>query len=210
MKIFGMIVIGVVLLFPTPSRAQGINLPQSLIVADDSIIYVPGNTLRPDGGSEIHVIAVDGSGRMQSAALSGSTHSLAADIDMLGSTIVVGTTEVRSETDHEMNVIGYDRSRLVGVSGPPVPEQITMSAIWPNPVTDGREAAVDIGIASECRVTLELFAAKGSVLARIMDTHLQPGMYTARFDTRTLPNGTYFCVFTAGGVKKIQKLSVVH
>jgi hypothetical protein len=210
MKAMGILTIGLLLLLPALTKAQGICVPQYLSVAEDGSIYVLGNTLRPDGGSEIYVIAVDGSGSLQGAALSGSTHSLASGISLLGSSVVVGTTEVHTQTDHEIIVLGYDQSRLVGVNGTPAPTQYTMSAIWPNPVTDGREAAFDIGIASECRVVIDLFKAKGNVVGRIMDTHLSPGMYTARFDTRALPNGTYFCVFTANGVNKVHKVAILR
>jgi len=47
-------------------------------------------------------------------------------------------------------------------------------------------------------------------VARIMDTQLSSGSYTARFETRTLPNGTYFCVLNANCVKKIQKVAILR
>ncbi len=210
MKKTGMLIIAVTFFLCAPAAAQGINVPQSLTVGEDGMIYVAGNTLRPDGGAEIYVIAVDPDGKMQGAALTGNSHSLAAGMGLLRKSVVVCATELRSETDQEIYAIGYDLARLVGNSDLAVPSQFTMSPIWPNPASAGVEAAVDLGIAAESRVTIDLYQTKGNVVARIMDTNLSPGMYTARFDTRTLPNGTYFCMMNANGVKKIQKLAVVR
>ncbi|MFZ1731820.1 MAG: T9SS type A sorting domain-containing protein [Bacteroidota bacterium] len=202
--------ISLILLLTAFTHAQGINVPQSIAVSNDGSIYVLGNTLRPDGASEVYVLAVDGSGKLLGSAVSGSRHSLAGGISVPGGSVLLGSMEARSETDNELLVLGYDRSQLVGVNRLPMPDQYTMSAIWPNPVIDGGEAAVDISISEEGRVLIDLFEAKGNVVARIMDTQLSPGSYTARFETRTLPNGTYFCVLNANGVKKIQKVAIIR
>lgn len=210
MKHIHIFAIAIALLLPAAMQAQGVNVPRSMTVADDGNIFVAGNTLRPDGTSEVYLLSLDRNGELQGAALSRGTHSLASEAAILGNTIAIGATDVQSKTDQEMHVLGFDRSRIANELEAPLPNECSMSGIWPNPIHGGREASIDISIGSPSRVLIDLYAAKGNVVVRLIDTHLRSGQYTAHFETKSLPNGTYFCMLTANGVIKMQKVEILR
>ncbi len=70
-------------------------------------------------------------------------------------------------------------------------------SVWPNPVQD--TAHVHYSLTQKARVRAALHSAKGGQVMRLMDTELQPGIYTLIADMTQLPAGYYFCRFMVEG-----------
>jgi hypothetical protein len=79
----------------------------------------------------------------------------------------------------------------------------------PNPVT-GSIATVDIGLAGDGLVSLELVDLGGNIATTVMQrVGLRAGLHRVSFDLSSLDNGTYFCrLRTAGGGQYVEKIVV--
>lgn len=70
-------------------------------------------------------------------------------------------------------------------------------SVWPNPAYD--TANVHYSLTQKARVRATLHSAKGGQAMRLMDTELQPGIYTLVADMTQLPAGSYICRFVVEG-----------
>jgi hypothetical protein len=78
------------------------------------------------------------------------------------------------------------------------PEVFMMSA--PNPFENS--TTIRYRVESRSQVNIEVYDAAGNRLAVLVNATLEPGTYSALFQSRTLPNGVYFVKAIANGVLK--------
>ncbi len=70
-------------------------------------------------------------------------------------------------------------------------------SVWPNPAQD--TAHVHYSLTQKAKVRATLHSAKGGQVMRLVDTELQPGIYTLVVDVTQLPAGSYLCRFVVEG-----------
>jgi hypothetical protein len=80
---------------------------------------------------------------------------------------------------------------------------------FPNP-SRGTIVTVDLGLASDGAVTLELVDAGGTTVNTVLDhASMRAGLHRVAFDVASLDNGTYFCrLRTDGGSHATGRLVV--
>ena len=60
------------------------------------------------------------------------------------------------------------------------------------------------------RVRLEVFDARGELMATLADTYHGSGTYTVPFDASRLASGTYYYRLDAGGVVENRAMTIVR
>ncbi len=70
---------------------------------------------------------------------------------------------------------------------------------YPNPVNAGNPTVIGFGITEPGRVSMQVFDALGRRVATVLDSHLDGGLYSIRFDTESLPAGAYVYRLSAAG-----------
>jgi uncharacterized protein (DUF1501 family) len=79
---------------------------------------------------------------------------------------------------------------------------------YPNPVRNETKIRFDLGRAS--RVTLEVFDARGELVATLVNAYHPAGPYTVSFDPGKLANGMYYYRLDAGGTVETKALTILR
>jgi hypothetical protein len=81
----------------------------------------------------------------------------------------------------------------------------------PNPITSAfGEATIEYETVADTRVTLRIWDMYGRAIATPVDADLTHGRYTATFDTRGLPNGTYYYSVDAGIFHSARRMVILR
>jgi hypothetical protein len=83
-----------------------------------------------------------------------------------------------------------------------------LKGVRPNPASGIME--IEYEVAESGRSRLLLLDIMGGTAATLDDRELEPGAYSARFDTAPLPAGAYFCVLLAPSGSAIQPVQIVR
>jgi hypothetical protein len=81
--------------------------------------------------------------------------------------------------------------------------ELTLNSNFQNPF----ESATDISFTTTVpgSVTLEVFNIEGKVVKTLINSEMEPGSYTIRFDGTGLPSGIYYYRMKSGLEKVISK-----
>ncbi|MFZ5433592.1 MAG: T9SS type A sorting domain-containing protein [Calditrichota bacterium] len=85
-----------------------------------------------------------------------------------------------------------------------LPQAVALHPAYPNPFNPSTH--LDFDVARTGLVSLQVFDLLGRRVATLINTHLQPGSYSASWNAADVPSGTYFAVLEEGGVRFTQKL----
>lgn len=85
-----------------------------------------------------------------------------------------------------------------------VPQQYTLDQNYPNPFNP--ETVVNFTIPTAGRVTLTIHNSIGEELATLVNSDLDPGVYSATFSGKNIPSGTYFYTLRAGSFTQTRKM----
>ncbi len=88
-----------------------------------------------------------------------------------------------------------------------VPQNNRLLNAYPNPfnpVTTFRFTLSDPG-----EVSLRIYDLRGRIVAEPVKGYRQAGDYEVHFDAEDLPSGIYFAYFNAGGIRQIQKITLL-
>lgn len=112
--------------------------------------------------------------------------------------------------------VGWNGTILKTVNGGTLPvEQVdatpgnfALSPMYPNPVAAGRETTVEFSIATTSDVVLKVYDVLGNEVIELDRGVYNPGRYSTRIQTATLPRGMYMVRLTSGGTTVTQKFAV--
>lgn len=100
------------------------------------------------------------------------------------------------------------KNPINGVSPTSRPASAILYQNYPNPVRSHTEIRFDLAEGS--RVTLEVFDARGELMATLADTYHGSGTYTIPFDASRLASGTYYYRLDAAGVVESRAMTIVR
>lgn len=78
----------------------------------------------------------------------------------------------------------------------------------PNPTSGG--TMITYRLARASHVSIELFDARGTQVATVLDAPMPPGAHAATLDASTLADGAYLCRVSADGRQEVRVVRVVH
>jgi hypothetical protein len=88
-----------------------------------------------------------------------------------------------------------------------VPHEFTLHQNYPNPFNPA--TTIEYDLPEEANVSLVVYDNLGRRVAELVNTHQQPGYYTATFDASHLTSGMYYYKLQAGDFVKVRKLILV-
>lgn len=95
----------------------------------------------------------------------------------------------------------------IEADGPSVPGSYQLGAAYPNPFNPATTIRFELG--ANGPATLQVYDALGRQVATLLDGTLAAGAYTATFDARGLPSGTYVYRLAAGGEVLTGRMTLV-
>jgi photosystem II stability/assembly factor-like uncharacterized protein len=86
------------------------------------------------------------------------------------------------------------------------PENFSLSQNYPNPFNP--ETKINFALASAANVNLKVFDILGQEVALLVNSYLEPGMHSVKFDASSLNSGVYFYTIEAIGIDGKEFVSV--
>ncbi len=88
-----------------------------------------------------------------------------------------------------------------------IPGSFILHQNYPNPFNPVTKIKIEVAqLEKNARVKLIIFDALGKEVKKLVDEHLQPGVYEVDFDGTDLPSGVYFYRFFAGDFTSVRKM----
>ena len=87
------------------------------------------------------------------------------------------------------------------------PEKFQLNQNYPNPFNPATNIAFDVSI--EQYITLKVYNVLGQEVATLVDQHLMPGSYQARFDGSNLSSGVYLYRLSAGAFSLTKSMLLI-
>jgi hypothetical protein len=91
---------------------------------------------------------------------------------------------------------------------PDIHQPSLLGGNYPNPV--GASTTIRFHVVSAGEVVIDLLDEVNNSVGVVFDRRMEPGDYSATFDTRDLPSGVYYYRIRSGGVIETKKLVVVR
>jgi hypothetical protein len=194
------------------SPAQGIDIPVTLTVGSDGLVYVAGTSMSAAGSMEFVLLAYDRTGTLRgSARLPGSSAGASVPAGMIadGGNLIVTGTAPGSTAAFDMLTASFARSSVVSAELPPSADFL-LSQSYPNPVATEGLASIRFTLPAVGRVRLNVVDAGGREVAVLVDATLGAGTHDAEFHPASLPAGTYFYTLASSTQSQVRKLAVVR
>ena len=88
------------------------------------------------------------------------------------------------------------------------PENVALTAVYPNPFETSTQARVALPEGAD--VTVAVYDVLGREVARLMDGFVEAGEHTVTWDAQDAPNGTYVIVLQTGTVRETRNVVLVR
>lgn len=85
-----------------------------------------------------------------------------------------------------------------------IPSEFYLSQNYPNPFSG--TTLIKFCVAYRSRVTLDIVHCETGAIQRLADEQKEAGTFEVRVDARSLPEGSYVCVFRAGNFMSTKKM----
>ena len=88
--------------------------------------------------------------------------------------------------------------------------RVTFALSQNNPNPFARETSISYMLPASGHTTLKIYDASGRVVETLVDTEVEPGIYTVNWDRKDVASGTYFYRLSSNGKTLTKKMTVVR
>lgn len=97
---------------------------------------------------------------------------------------------------------------LVGVETEFIPVEFQLQQNYPNPFNP--ETNIEFSIPLPDNVRIEVFDVNGRKIISLVNEHLNPGVYTIKWNAHGYSSGIYFCVLTTDKIQMVSKMILMR
>jgi len=129
---------------------------------------------------------------------------------LVGAALTLGTTTAQARVaSADSDVFAIDTMTSVDDPSSDLPRATRLASIYPNPFNPSTTIAFDL--AQDGRVELAIFDVRGRLVSIVESGPMQAGQHQTIWHGqdrggRSVPSGTYFCRYIAGGQSQTMKL----